>query len=76
VKELPPDTKTYRPQHTKVTRSIEVPVIKGVPGTMVRWEYAVSAYNLAEETKKVPVGGFIGGSEAFCDPGLELPPDA
>ncbi len=75
VKELPPDTKTYRPQHTKVTRSIEVPVIKGVPGTMVRWEYAVTAFNQAEETKKVPVGGFIGGSEAFCDPGLEPPPE-
>lgn len=75
VKELPPDTKSYRPQHTKVTRSIDVPVIKGVPGTMVRWEYAVTAFNQAEETKKVPVGGFIGGSEAFCDPGLELPPD-
>ena len=75
VKELPPDTKSYRPQHTKVVRSIDVPQIKGVPGTLVRWEYAVSAYNLAEETKKVPVGGFIGGSEAFCDPGLEPPPD-
>ena len=75
VKELPPDTKTYRPQHTKVVRSIDVPQIKGVPGTLVRWEYAVSAFNLAEETKKVPVGGFIGGSEAFCDPGLEPPPE-
>jgi hypothetical protein len=76
VKELPLDTTSYRPQHTKVVRSIDVPEIKGVPGTLVRWEYAVTAYNLAEETKKVPVGGFIGGSEAFCDPGLELPPDA
>jgi murein DD-endopeptidase MepM/ murein hydrolase activator NlpD len=75
VKELPADTVRYRPQHARVVRSIDVPRIEGVPGNMNRWEYAVSAFNEAGETAKVPVGGFIGGSEAFCDPGLEPPPD-
>jgi hypothetical protein len=75
VEELPEDTVTYRPQHARVARSIEVPEIKGVPGSLTRWEYAVSAFNEAGETRKTPVGGFVGGSEAFCDPGLEPPPD-
>jgi hypothetical protein len=75
VEELPADTLRYRPQHARVVRSIDVPDIEGVPGYMNRWEYAVSAFNEAGETVKVPVGGFVGGSEAFCDPGLEPPPD-
>jgi len=76
VTTLPPDSRRYRPQHTRVGRSIEVPLIEGVPGSLDRWEYAVSAFNEAGETRRLPVGGFVGGSEAFCDRGLEPPPDA
>jgi hypothetical protein len=75
VTQLPADTTRYRPQHSRVVRSMDVPRIEGVPGAMTRWEYAVSAFNEAGETAKVRVGGFVGGSEAFCDPGLEPPPD-
>jgi hypothetical protein len=75
VTEVPADTRRYRPQHTRVTRSIDVPEIEGVPGSMDRWEYAVSAFNEAGETRRVPVGGFFRGGEPFCDPGLEAPPD-
>jgi hypothetical protein len=75
IDELPADTERYRPRHAQVRRRIEVPEIDGVPGFMVRWEYAVSAYNEAGETDRTRVGGFVGGGEAFCDPGLEPPPD-
>jgi hypothetical protein len=75
IRELPAGTTRYRPQHARVVRSIAVPEIDGVPGSMTRWEYAVSAFNEAGETSRTPVGGFVGGSEAFCDPGLEPPPD-
>ena len=47
----------------------------GAPGTLNYWEYSVSAFNVAGETGKVPVGGFLGGSEAFCDPGVGPPPE-
>jgi Peptidase family M23 len=70
-----PDTRRYRPRHNKVVRDIPVPTIPNVPGNLVRWEYAVSSYNSAGESVLVPVGGFIGGSEAYCDQGLEPPPD-
>ena len=70
-----PDLRRYRPRHNKVVRDIPVPTIPNVPGNLVRWEYAVSSYNSAGELVLVPVGGFIGGSEAYCDQGLEPPPD-
>ena len=44
------------------------------PGFLTYWEFAVTAYNAAGEIKTVPVGGFLGGSEAFCDAGIEPPP--
>ena len=69
------DTERYRPRHQRVVRDIPVPTIPDVPGNLTRWEYAVSAYNEAGESALVPVGGFIGGSEAYCDQGLEPPPD-
>jgi hypothetical protein len=75
VTTLPADTTRHRPNHGKVRRSIPVPDIPGVPGYMVRWEYAVASYNEAGASRLVPVGSFLGGSEAFCDPGLEPPPD-
>ncbi|HKZ92555.1 MAG TPA: M23 family metallopeptidase [Candidatus Limnocylindrales bacterium] len=75
VTTVPEDTRRYRPQHARVSRSIEVPDIEGVPGSMDRWEYAVSAFNEAGETRRIPVGGFVRGGEALCDPGLEPPPD-
>jgi murein DD-endopeptidase MepM/ murein hydrolase activator NlpD len=74
VTEAPPDTRRYRPQHARVSRSIEAPEIEGVPGAMDRWEYAVSAFNEAGETQRVRVGGFFRGEEPFCDPGLDAPP--
>jgi hypothetical protein len=75
VATLPADTTRHRPNHGKVRRSIPVPDIPDVPGYMVRWEYAVAAYNEVGASRRVPVGGFLGGSEAFCDTGLEPPPD-
>jgi hypothetical protein len=75
VIELPADRIRYRPRHNAVVKSIKVPNIKDVPGSMVRWEYAVAAFNEAGTTKLVPVGTFLGGSEAFCDTGLEPPPE-
>jgi hypothetical protein len=75
VTTLPPDRERYRPNHRRVAESIEVPRIENVPGNLFRWEYAVSAYNEAGETRRLPVGGFVGGSESFCDPGLVPPPE-
>jgi hypothetical protein len=75
VTELPADTRRYRPRHARVRRSIDVPDVEGVPGSLDRWEYAVTAFNEAGETDRIRVGGFVGGSEAFCDPGLEPPPE-
>jgi hypothetical protein len=75
VTELPADTQRYRPRHARVRRSIEVPDIEGVPGSLDRWEYAVTSFNEAGESDRLRVGGFVGGSEAFCDPGLEPPPE-
>jgi len=74
VTTLPADTTRHRPNHGKVRRSIEVPEIPDVPGFMSRWEYAVASFNEVGASKLVPVGGFR-GSDAFCDPGLEPPPD-
>ncbi|MFO7532174.1 MAG: M23 family metallopeptidase [Candidatus Limnocylindrales bacterium] len=75
VTTLPSDRERYRPNHRRVAESIEVPRIENVPGNLFRWEYAVSAFNEAGETRRLPVGGFVGGSEAFCDPGLVPPPE-
>lgn len=75
VTEVGPNRERYRPKHNAVVKSIKVPTIKDVPGSLLQWEYAVAAYNKAGTTKLVPVGTFLGGSEAFCDPGLEPPPD-
>jgi hypothetical protein len=74
ITDVPADTRRYRPRHAQVRRSIDVPEIEDVPGSLDRWEYAVSAFNKAGETERVRVGGFV-GSEAFCDRGLEPPPD-
>lgn len=63
----------YRPRHGNVVRTIPVPDIQGVPGSMRRWEYAVSAYNEAGVSQIVPVGGFV-GPETFCGLG-QVPPD-
>jgi hypothetical protein len=66
----------YRPRHNQVARSIPVPDrADEAPGFMNAWEYAVSAYNEAGESKLVRVAGFLGGSEAFCDPGVGPPPE-
>ena len=75
VTTLAPNKERYRPNHKKVVKAIKVPKIEGVPGHMNRWEYAVSAFNEAGETRLLPVGGFVGGSERFCDPGLVPPPE-
>ena len=75
VTDVAPDTQRYRPRHAQVRRSIPVPRVPDVPGSLERWEYAVTAFNEAGETERIRVGGFVGGSEAFCDPGLEPPPD-
>lgn len=75
ITDLPRNTRRYRPRHAQVRRSIDAPVIEGVPGNLDRWEYAVTSFNEAGESERVRVGGFVGGSEAFCDPGLEPPPD-
>lgn len=75
VTELGPNRDRYRPRHNKVVNSIKVPNIKDVPGNLTQWEYAVAAFNEAGTTRLVPIGKFLGGSEAFCDPGLEPPPD-
>lgn len=75
VTELPPDTQRYRPRHNRVRASIDVPTFTDVPGRLDRWEYAVTAFNEVGQTDRVRVGGFVAGSEAFCDPGLEPPPD-
>ncbi len=64
-----PNKERYRPSHNKVAQSIPVPTIQGVPGYMTCWEYSVSAFNEAGETQRQRVGGFLGGSEAFCDRG-------
>jgi hypothetical protein len=64
----------YRPNHQQVKASLPVPDQSEVPGGMDYWEYAVAAYNAAGESAKVRVGGFLGGSEAHCDTGLEPPP--
>jgi hypothetical protein len=74
VTTLAADTTRHRPNHGKVRRSIPVPEIPDVPGFMVRWEYAVASYNEAGASRLVPIGGFL-GPEAFCDSGLEPPPD-
>jgi hypothetical protein len=75
VTDLRADKTRYRPRHRQVVQSIRVPDIKNVPGELTRWEYAVAAFNEAGRSRLVPVGGFLGGSEAFCDTGLEPPPD-
>jgi hypothetical protein len=75
VTDVAADTQRYRPRHNRARRLIDVPRIADVPGSLDRWEYAVTAFNEAGETERVRVGGFVGGSEAFCDPGLEPPPD-
>ena len=69
-----PNKQRYRPKHGQVVDSLPVPDT-GAPGTLDYWEYSVSAFNTAGETSKVPVGGFLGGSEAFCDPGVGPPPE-
>ena len=74
VTTVDPNKQRYRPSHNKVQKSIPVPRIEGVPGSMTSWEYAVSAYNAAGETDKARVGRFLGGSEAFCDDGGLVPP--
>jgi hypothetical protein len=75
VTEVAADRERYRPNHKKVVKSIKVPNIPDVPGSMTRWEYSVAAFNEVGTTERVPIGIFLGGSEAFCDQGLELPPD-
>ncbi len=65
----------YRPSHSQVLETLPQPNQDDVPGYLSYWEYAVSAYNAAGETKIVPVGGFLGGSEAFCDAGVGPPPE-
>ncbi len=76
VTSVAPGVERYRPNHQRVQRSLPVPDrVQDVPGWMAYWEFAVSAYNEAGETAKVPVGGFLGGSEGFCDPGLVPPPE-
>ncbi len=75
VATLAPNKERYRPNHGRVQRSLPVPDLPDVPGAMSYWEYAVSAYNEAGETTRVRVGGFLGGSEAYCDAGLVPPPE-
>ncbi|MFV2062634.1 MAG: M23 family metallopeptidase [Chloroflexota bacterium] len=75
IETLDPGVKRYRPRHNKVVRSIPVPDIPDVPGRLTRWEYAVSSFNAAGESKLIPVGGFIGGGDAFCGTLLEPPPE-
>ncbi len=75
VTEVGPNRERYRPRHGRVVESIKVPTIRNVPGNLVQWEYAVAAFNEAGTTDLVPIGTFVGGSEGFCDPGLEPPPD-
>ena len=66
----------YRPKHNQVQESLPVPDrALEAPGWMAYWEYAVSAYNTAGESDKALVGGFLGGSEAFCDIGIGPPPE-
>lgn len=64
----------YRPKHNQVLQVLPEPDQGDVPGFLTYWEYAVAAHNAAGESEKVPVGGFLGGSEAFCDVGIEPPP--
>ena len=64
----------YRPPHDQVLQALPEPDQSDVPGFLSYWEYAVAAHNAAGESAKVPVGGFLGGSEAFCDVGIEPPP--
>lgn len=76
VDEVRRNRERYRPSHARVQESLPVPAeASEAPGWMAYWEYAVTAYNAAGESKKVPVGGFVGGSEAFCDPGIGPPPE-
>lgn len=74
VTEVGADRERYRPNHKQVVKSIKVPKIPNVPGSMNQWEYSVAAFNEVGTTKRVPIGVFLGGSEAFCDLGLEPPP--
>jgi hypothetical protein len=68
---VPGGTARYRPRHNQVSRSIPLPdPLPPAPGHIDRWEYAVSAYNEAGDSRLRRVGGFVGGSEAFCSTGL------
>jgi hypothetical protein len=75
VTEVAANRERYRPNHNKVVQSIKVPKIPDVPGYLTQWEYSVASFNEVGTSKRVSVGIFLGGSEAFCDPGLEPPPD-
>jgi hypothetical protein len=75
VTTVAPNRERFRPNHKQVRSMLPLPdAADEGPGSMESWEYAVSAWNGAGETGLTRVGGFLGGSEAFCDPGLELPP--
>ena len=73
VTTVPPNTERYRPLHNQITPTLPNNQHPDVPGNINRWEYAVASYNEAGDSRLVRVGGFVGGGEAFCDPGLEEP---